>query len=387
MNLQLDFIPFQVAGGVGGAAGFAKAVSERIFQEAESEDRFFATYDSSLPDGGLCGVNELAERHHVQLFDIHSGRLGDFTRANNIDTLFIAIGQFYAPYDLTGIQCKTIMFIHDIFDVERLDNLVDLTIIDQFKESRWTRMKRFINILSGRWHKMVDDCYGNIIPLYASPSTVAYTVSNYTRYAIRYHFPQLKKDIKVCYSPMREVAMGHEIENGQLRDIISHNRPYLLMLAANRRYKNPQNVIKVFRRILQEHPDLYLITLKYGKATNSHHIDIAFLSDSDLQHAYKHALALLFPSFFEGFGYPPVEAMRYGTPAIASNVTSIPEILGDAAIYVSPFYPADLYKAITELIINRNSLSSRLEQRYRYIAQKQEEDMQQLIKCIYSIKS
>ena len=105
----------------------------------------------------------------------------------------------------------------------------------------------------------------------------------------------------------------------------------------------------VFKRLQKEESPLMLLTLKYGKSINKKHTDIDYLSDSDMDHAYRNAFALIFPSYFEGFGYPPIEALACGTPTIASNVTSVPEILGDAGLYFSPFYPADLYRATSRM--------------------------------------
>ena len=153
------------------------------------------------------------------------------------------------------------------------------------------------------------------------------------------------------------------------------------MIAANRIYKNPDIVLKTFLRISEE-CDITLVTLKYGKSINNSHIDIPYLSDSDMSYAYEHALALLFPSFFEGFGYPPIEAMMTGTPTIASNVTSVPEVLGDAGIYFSPFYPADLYRAMKIVLNNPDIKKYEIRERAKEIKNRQEQNLDDLIKEI-----
>ena len=140
--------------------------------------------------------------------------------------------------------------------------------------------------------------------------------------------------------------------------------------------------MNVFKRLQTEESPLMLLTLKYGKSINKKHTDIDYLSDSDMDHAYRNAFALIFPSYFEGFGYPPIEALACGTPTIASNVTSIPEILGDAGLYFSPFYPADLYRAIHVLTNNHDVRREQMEQRHKEIVEKQQNDLQQLIKEI-----
>jgi len=61
-----------------------------------------------------------------------------------------------------------------------------------------------------------------------------------------------------------------------------------------------------------------------------------YIEDSDLPALYRAAEALVYPSMYEGFGYPPLEAMAHGTPVIVSNISSIPEVVGDAGLYANP---------------------------------------------------
>lgn len=380
MNILLDFIPLQHNGGIGGAASFTKAVCDEVCLRSCSDDSLFAVYDSSQPIGKQYNYQEYAQQHGIQLLDLAKATISQHVAKHGINTFFLPIGQFYEKYSLDGINCKVVMGIHDICDVERVDNHIELVIHDRMAETRWRWVKRMINTVSGRFNRQQQAIYNHIMPLCSAPNTVVFTVSEYTRNALNYYFPQLvDKNIHICYSPTRKVALLPEVENKTLREIIAGGRPYLLMLAANRRFKNAHTLTKVFIRLQADYPDLYLITTKYGHTIHSHHIDIPFLSDSDLEHAYQHAYALVFGSFFEGFGYPPIEAMRHGTPCVASNVTSIPEILGDAGIYFSPFYPADMYRAIKSVLTERDCRKEQMTRRFAEISQRQEDDLKKLI--------
>ena len=386
MNIVLDFLPFMYDGrtrGIGGVASFAKSFYNEIIRQKDTTTRLFALYDSSFSVGKQYDYQQYARENNIRLLDISSTPISTHIEQQHINVLFIAVGQFYASYDLNGITCKTIMFIHDIADVERADNRVDLLLWDKTADKGVRWLKQCANIFLGRWNRQNHHIYSHITPLYAAKNTFAFTVSEYSRSTLKYYFPKLKKDIQICYSPAKSPIMDDSIENETLRHLIDSGKPYLLMLAANRPYKNIYTVSKVFKRLATEYPDLHLLTLKYGHVINGHHIDIPFLSDSDLEHAYKHALALIFGSFFEGFGYPPLEAMRHGTPTIASNVTSIPEILGDAGIYFSPFYPADLYRAIKQLIENPHCCQSKMEKRLAEITLRQKQDMQNVIDLLF----
>ena len=149
------------------------------------------------------------------------------------------------------------------------------------------------------------------------------TVSNYTKRSLNYNYPLLRNKVHVLSSPLKEVSAGDaDIKNDDLRDLINHNEKYFL-------------------------------TIGYGKKMFENHIPLPFLSMSDLEHAYKNCHVLLYPSLFEGFGYPPLEAMRYGKPVICSNVCSMPEVLENAPIYFSPIYETDMFSALNKFSPSR----------------------------------
>ena len=80
---------------------------------------------------------------------------------------------------------------------------------------------------------------------------------------------------------------------------------------------------------------------------------------TDLPAVYAGADVLAYPSFLEGFGFPPLEAMAAGTPVVASNASCLPEILGDAAVLVDPNDDA-AFVAATESLLSDQELRQRL---------------------------
>lgn len=84
-----------------------------------------------------------------------------------------------------------------------------------------------------------------------------------------------------------------------------------------------------------------------------------FVPDEDLPSFYKNAVCFVLPSLYEGFGLPVLEAMKYGCPVITSNVSSLPEAGGDAALYVDPLDAEDIKKNL-ELIIQNSELRKEL---------------------------
>jgi glycosyltransferase involved in cell wall biosynthesis len=91
------------------------------------------------------------------------------------------------------------------------------------------------------------------------------------------------------------------------------------------------------------------------------------VSDADLPELYAAARVFAYPSLYEGFGIPPLEAMACGTPVVASNAGALPEVLGDAALLVDPRDEAALAEALRAAADDRGSLRRRgLERAARY---------------------
>jgi glycosyltransferase involved in cell wall biosynthesis len=128
--------------------------------------------------------------------------------------------------------------------------------------------------------------------------------------------------------------------------------PYLLSLSTLEPRKNIDHTIRCFLQLIQQEKlnDLNLVLVgakgwNYEKifaeiSGNSHLkervIVTGYVADEDLAPLYSGALAFVYPSFYEGFGLPPLEAMQCGVPVITSNTSSLPEVVGDAGIMLNP---------------------------------------------------
>ena len=122
--------------------------------------------------------------------------------------------------------------------------------------------------------------------------------------------------------------------------------PYLLYVGNRKAHKNLPRLLEAYS-MAGVRQDVKLVLSGQADKPVSEEIrclglqgDVQFLplpSDVDLSDAYRGAIGLVFPSFYEGFGLPPLEAMACGTPVLTSNVCSIPEVVGDAALLINPF--------------------------------------------------
>ena len=133
------------------------------------------------------------------------------------------------------------------------------------------------------------------------------------------------------------------------------NFKYFLYIGSRKRYKNFFNLIKAFKLNKQIYNDYKIICFGGGKLLNSeikkfseNNIDLNKIiiydknDDQSLFDLYKNAEALVYPSYYEGFGMPIVEAMSLGCPVISSDSSSMPEVFGNAALTFSPSSISDL---------------------------------------------
>ena len=89
---------------------------------------------------------------------------------------------------------------------------------------------------------------------------------------------------------------------------------------------------------------------------------IGYMPEETLAVMYRLARVFVFPSLYEGFGLPPLEAMASGTPVVTSNVSALPEVAGDAALLVDPYDPVAIAGAIHDVLTN-DSLRRQLRQK------------------------
>jgi glycosyltransferase involved in cell wall biosynthesis len=147
------------------------------------------------------------------------------------------------------------------------------------------------------------------------------------------------------------------------------NYPYLLYAGSVNRRKNVARIVEAFALLKQdlvEHPrfkDLRLVIIgdqmsKYPALRRAVHQSrvrevvkfLGFVKKEELKVFYQSAEAFVFPSLYEGFGLPPLESMALGTPVVTSGVSSLPEVVGEAAMIVKPENVFDIARGIREVL-------------------------------------
>jgi glycosyltransferase involved in cell wall biosynthesis len=137
--------------------------------------------------------------------------------------------------------------------------------------------------------------------------------------------------------------------------------PYVLFVGQRWGYKNFNILLTAFANYEKFNKTFKLVCFGGGSPNKSEILymeeknitnKVLFMSGSDakLANLYKYALALVYPSFYEGFGFPPIEAMHYGCPVLASDASSIPEIVEDAGLFFNPYQIEDLIHKLDLLL-------------------------------------
>lgn len=204
----------------------------------------------------------------------------------------------------------------------------------------------------------------HFFPRFAQKSTRIATVSEYSKQdiSITYHIDS--KKIDVVYDGAHDGYRPHsEEEKKAVRDRFTGGKPYLIFISTILKRKNLANLLLAFDQIKDtDTRDLKLVVVgnrvwwqdELEAAYNGmrHQQDVLMpghVEPEELAALLSASEALVYPSYFEGFGIPILEAMYAETAGIASRTTSMPEVGGDAVLYIDPANPDDIAHAIRQL--------------------------------------
>lgn len=226
-----------------------------------------------------------------------------------------------------------------------------------------------------------------------------YCTTDVTRYANRYFQRNLKfadKIISVSHStkkdlirvynvPESKIDVIHEAASEQFqplheREITIIKKKYqlpdlfILYVGTIEPRKNIQLILHSFKEVTRKNPEVKLVIAgglgwKYQQTltlidtlniTNKVHL-LGYVPESDLPALYNAAKVFVYPSAYEGFGLPPLEAMQCGTPVITSTSSSLPEVMGKEGMTVEPSDIAELNKYLLKILYNDNFYQSQKE--------------------------
>lgn len=374
MNLLFDLVATQpnTSGKRHGGGKYGEIIFKRMIERKIVFSCFYDYRKWLNPE-----IKELCVINDIKLYDIKEKSVSDIITENNIQRLYSAL-----PGTLAKLKCCDIYgTIHGLREFETpFDN-----IFYRYK----TNYKSILKFTIKRCFKKIyfTKKYNDFLNTYINTSFRLITVSEHSKYALLSYFPKLKdKVIPVFYSP--NTSRKTKIER------ISNVEKYFLLVSGNRWEKNNLRAIMAFDQLISNNL-ITNIRMKVTGATsrnfkyrinNPSYFDfLGYVDDDELEKLYANAYVFVYPSLNEGFGYPPIEAMRYGVPVISSPLSSIAEICSGGALYFNPFSIEEIMNRmmlITEEHIYKEYSKNGLE-RYSKIYEKQKSDLDALIDYIY----
>lgn len=194
------------------------------------------------------------------------------------------------------------------------------------------------------------------------------TVSNFSNREIQKYCRVQKNKIKVIYEG-KEQVFNCKADINILKKNKLESMKYVLAVSSLNPNKNFQSIIKAIEVLGNINVDIVIaggtnpkVFKRSNKDLRSNVKYLGYVNDGELRALYENAICFIYPSLYEGFGLPPLEAMACGCPVIVSNVASLPEVCGDAALYCDPYSPKDIADKIKLLIANP-SLQEELRQK------------------------
>jgi len=195
--------------------------------------------------------------------------------------------------------------------------------------------------------------YRFVVPKIISRADRIVTVSETSRKEIEKHYPHATGKVHVIYQGIDPI----------FRPLGLKRKKQILYVGSFNSRKNLKGVLKAFEKFQKPGWELLLVgnyssnfqlddetlsVLKHAQK-NPHIRFLQNVSNEKLLFHYNESAFLVFPSFYEGFGLPPLEAMACGTPVIVSRLSSMPEVCENAALYCNPYDPDDLLEKMQML--------------------------------------
>lgn len=275
-------------------------------------------------------------------------------------------------------------FVGTIHGLRELEMPRDKVML-KYRMSRYQRLRSSITYLfNKKWKRVL---LGRTRRILLNPKFEYVTVSEHTKYSILSHLPEIDPDkILVCYSPS---TISHD--SG---DVMPYSdRKYVMLVSGNRPEKNALRAVMALDEIFGEFPALkseYKVVIagccpgsfRYRLKHSGNFVMPGYVDEKTLVGMYKGATIFAYPSLNEGFGYPPLEAMRFGVPVVASPVTSISEVCCDAALYFNPFDYKEIKGRLLRMMLDADARSEYSEKglrRYGIVEKRQREDLQKLV--------
>lgn len=386
MKLLFDLSATQAENGIlnHGGSEYAKAVFYKLLETNHRSVSVFYNHNIVLEDkiADLIGKYSLKT---VAANDINS--IIDYINTESINVFYSALikEEYVSLIEMQSDSFKVIITIHGLRALELPTDKYEWNYCKGLKSRVKFVYKQFFKTF---YKNSIIAYYRNFLA-----ANVIVTVSDHSKRSLLSFFPEISsRQIRVLYSPL--IDYSKESNYGLRTNLSLTPRRYFLVLSGAIWTKNSLRAIKAFDKLISTNKEFSHISMLitgvkkpfYKPNNTGNFIYSGYLNRETLEDLYRNALALVYPTLNEGFGYPPLEAFKYGTPVLASGVGPIPEVCGDAAEYFNPFKVDEIKNILFKTLVNTELFSEancnqRID-RYNIIKSRQENDLNMLVKLL-----
>lgn len=243
----------------------------------------------------------------------------------------------------------------------------------------------FMEVYGGTFREKLKNYLFRLLAQKISNKTArVITISLYSKNDIQRYLKIDEKKIEVIYLNPDEKFFPEpdSKEVKRVRQKYSTGKNYILYIGNFKKHKNIENLISAFKKLPSDYPfkdyklilggikDAHSISIEKKVATLGVKHKVLFtglLDERDMRPLYSGAALFAFPSLYEGYGLPIVEAMACGTAVVCSNRTSMPEITGDAAILFDPENVQEISNALKEVISNSETRNNLIQKGFKKV--------------------
>lgn len=328
-------------------------------------------------------VKDCVENNNIKLVDIDNTSLEEIVSKESIDVIYSCL----PTSDIIQFSgCRVKGTLHGLRDIETpVDHYFWKYKNIRFKTKLKLALEELTHYIGINWRRRAE----SYKLFFSNPLFSFVVVSNHTANSIVAYYPQCKDmEIPVFYSP--STSSQHPKKN------CSYEEKYFLLVSGNRWEKNNLRAIIALDRLFSMGLlNNYRVRItgcsedkifNYRIKNSDRFSFMGYVDEDELEQLYHDAFCFIYPSLNEGFGYPPIEAMRYGVPVLASSFSSISEVCEGAALYFNPFSIEEIMTRILYLVKTPNEydkISRLCLLQYDSITAKQKGDLDKLIKWIY----
>lgn len=357
-----------------GGGEYIKIIFNKLVENFNEECIITVFFDSNrfLDDW----IYDLLDKYNIKQYNIRDVKeIKNVFREEKIDIFYSGLPYFYNREDIpNGVRIKGT--VHGLRVVEKPSDKYAYLYSNgkmSFKE-----IIRYLmtNAYQKKKYQQFSNCISMIDDLICD--------SQHTRYSIYSFYPEFKeKNIQVFYAPLKMSEICKKIES-------PIDSPYILLLGGDRWIKNSyRTIIAIEKLFAKGYLKKYKVVVIGGLNTKivsrindtKKYIIEEYVDADKLETYYKFCDVFVYLSLNEGFGYPPLEAMRYEKTCVVSAICSLPEICGKAVYYVNPYEISEIESRIlfaTENKVDNDSVNNQ----FKTVSNRQVEDLEKLCKFI-----